>query len=294
MEFISGFVSIIGNPNVGKSTLLNSIVKQKISIVSDKAQTTRSTVRGILTKEWGQIVFLDTPGVQVPRNKLGEHMSNEVNQALMDIDAILFIVDAKRGYGEKDKDILKRLKANRSPIVVAVNKIDLISKENLLKIIAEIANDGIDEIIPISAAKGDGVLELLSVLKNHLNPGVMYYPEDMVTDTPERIIAAEMIREKALNHLREEVPHGIGVEIEKIEFDAKTNITNIQALIYCESEGHKRIIIGKGGTMLKTIGTEARKDLMKLFGTKIYLQVWVKVKENWRNLGNVIKDLGYE
>lgn len=294
MEFISGFVSIIGNPNVGKSTLLNSIVKQKISIVSDKAQTTRSTVRGILTDEFSQIVFLDTPGVQVARNKLGEHMSNEVNQALMDIDAILFIVDAKRGYGVKDKDIIKRLKTNRSPIVVAVNKIDLISKETLLKIIAEIANEGIDEIIPISAAKGEGVLELLGVLKKHLSPGVMYYPEEMVTDTPERIIAAEMIREKALNHLREEVPHGIGVEIEKIEFDEKTNITNIQALIYCESEGHKRIIIGKGGTMLKTIGTEARKDLMKLFGTKIYLQVWVKVKENWRNLGSVIKDLGYE
>lgn len=294
MEFISGFVSIIGCPNVGKSTLLNGIMNQKISIVSDKAQTTRSTVRGILTEEDSQIVFLDTPGVHTPKNMLGEHMSKQVSASLEDIDCVLLIIDAKRGYGNRDKGLLKRLNNNKFPLVVVINKIDLIEKDRLLEIISEIAQEGIDEIIPISAKNGDGISELMGVLKSHLKPGIMYYPTDMITDTPERIIAAELIREKALLNLREEVPHGIGVEIEKIEYNEKTKITTIHALIYCESAGHKRIIIGKGGSMLKTIGSEARKDMIKLFGTKIYLQLWVKVKENWRNSGSIIKSLGYE
>jgi len=293
MDFISGFVSIVGCPNVGKSTLVNSIVRQKISIVSDKAQTTRSTVRGILTDESSQIVFLDTPGVQTPRNKLGEHMSKEVSSSLEDVDCILFIIDAKRGYGNRDKELLSRLKNSKTKIITIINKIDLIGKDELLGIIAKLADEGLNEIIPISAIKGEGVKELIDVIKDQLKPGIMYYPADMVTDTPERIIAAELIREKALLNLRDEVPHGIGVEIEKIEFDQKTKITTIHALLYCESAGHKSIIIGKGGSMLKTIGSEARKELIKLFGTKIYLQIWVKVKENWRNSESIIKNLGY-
>ena len=221
-------------------------------------------------------------------------MSKQVHSSLEDIDCVLLIIDAKRGYGNRDKNLLKRLNNNKFPLVVVINKIDLIEKERLLEIIAEIANEGIDEIIPISAKSGDGVSQLLDVLKSHLKEGIMYYPTDMVTDTPERIIAAELIREKALLNLREEVPHGIGVEIEKIEYNQKTKLTTIHALIYCESAGHKSIIIGKGGSMLKNIGSQARKDLIILFGTKIYLQLWVKVKENWRNSGSVIKSLGYE
>lgn len=294
MEFISGFVSIIGCPNVGKSTLLNGIMNQKISIVSDKAQTTRSTVRGILTEKDSQIVFLDTPGVHTPKNMLGEHMSKQVSASLEDIDCVLLIIDAKRGYGNRDKALLNRLNNNKFPLVIVINKIDLVEKDRLLELIAEIAKEGIDEIIPISAKNGEGVPELLDVLKSHLKPGIMYYPTDMITDTPERIIAAELIREKALLNLREEVPHGVGVEIEKIEYNEQTKITSVSALIYCESAGHKRIIIGKGGSMLKTIGSQARKDMIKLFGTKIYLQLWVKVKENWRNSGSIIKSLGYE
>lgn len=294
MEFISGFVSIVGCPNVGKSTLINKIMRQKISIVSDKAQTTRNTVRGILTDETSQVVFLDTPGVQTPRNKLGEHMSKEVNTSLEEVDCILFIIDAKKGFGRRDKELLDRLRNNKTDIIVAVNKIDLLGKNELLKLIAELAEEGLEEIVPISAETGEGVGELLSSIKSKLKPGIMYYPIDMITDTPERMIAAELIREKALINLREEVPHGVGVEIEKIEYDPKTKITTVNALIYCESTSHKSIIIGKNGSMLKTIGTQARKELIKLFGTKIYLQIWVKVKKDWRNSESVIKTLGYE
>ncbi|MGI6161838.1 MAG: GTPase Era, partial [Christensenellales bacterium] len=267
-EFLSGFVAIIGSPNVGKSTLMNNMIGQKISIVSDKAQTTRNRLHGVLTKDDYQIIFIDTPGIQAPRNKLGDYMLRSAYEALEDVDAVLFVVDALKGMGARDLSILERL-LGAAPIIIAVNKKDAVNDATLLSVLASLNSyDKLDAVIPISALEGDGVETLEKRLVKHLKPGPKYYPDDMITDQPERVIAAEIIREKALICLRDEVPHGVGVEIMSISKPEETSLLSISATIYCERASHKSIIIGNQGSMLKKIGTAARYDLQRLFGEK--------------------------
>ena len=291
-EYRSGFVSILGSPNVGKSTLMNALVGQKVAIATGKAQTTRNKVTGILTRGEYQIVFLDTPGIHTPKNKLGEYMVRTAYEANRDVDVTLLLLDAKVGVGARDQEILSRLpRRNR---LVVINKIDAISREKLQAIREQLcALDIVDEqILEISATQGTGLAALEAQIVSLLPPGPQFYPEDMVTDRPERFIAAELIREKALLNLREEVPHGIGVEIEKIE--ELEDLTDVRALIVCERDSHKGIIIGKKGAMLKKIASEARIDLERLFGTQVYLEVFVKVKEDWRNSMHMLRELGYK
>ena len=291
-EYRSGFVSILGSPNVGKSTLMNALVGQKVAIATGKAQTTRNKVTGILTRGEYQIVFLDTPGIHTPKNKLGEYMVRTAYEANRDVDVTLLLLDAKVGVGARDQEILSRLpRRNR---LVVINKIDAISREKVQAIREQLcALDVVDEqILEISATQGTGLTALEAQIVSLLPPGPQFYPEDMVTDRPERFIAAELIREKALLNLREEVPHGIGVEIEKIE--ELEDLTDVRALIVCERDSHKGIIIGKKGAMLKKIASEARIDLERLFGTQVYLEVFVKVKEDWRNSMQMLRELGYK
>ena len=291
-EYRSGFVSILGSPNVGKSTLMNALVGQKVAIATGKAQTTRNKVTGILTRGEYQIVFLDTPGIHTPKNKLGEYMVRTAYEANRDVDVTLLLLDAKVGVGARDQEILSRLpRRNR---LVVINKIDAISREKVQAIREQLcALDIVDEqILEISATQGTGLAALEAQIVSLLPPGPQFYPEDMVTDRPERFIAAELIREKALLNLREEVPHGIGVEIEKIE-DLE-DLMDVRALIVCERDSHKGIIIGKKGAMLKKIASEARIDLERLFGTQVYLEVFVKVKEDWRNSMQMLRELGYK
>jgi GTP-binding protein Era len=293
MSYLSGFVAIIGSPNVGKSTLLNRIIGQKISIVSPKAQTTRNRITGVLTREGFQIVFLDTPGVITPKNRLGEYLVKIAYETLDEVEAILFVVDASAGVREKDEALMKKLEKAKSPVIAAVNKTDAASLFEVEKCEERLSKEPyIRHIARISAEKGTGVPELVGLLKGYLTEGPQYFPEDMVTDRPERLICSELIREKALLYLREEVPHGIGVETEKVE--CRGDITDVWAVIYCEREAHKGILIGKGGSMLGRIGREARKDMEWMMGTRINLQLHVKVKEDWRNDISVMKSLGYE
>ena len=261
MEHLSGFISIMGSPNVGKSTLMNALVGEKVAIVTQKAQTTRNKVVGILTKPDYQIIFLDTPGLHTPHNKLGEYMVKTAYDANKDVDLTIMVIDGVVGILQRDEEILQKLNGDR--FLVLINKIDAVKPEKVKQLIEKVHALGVAQ----------------------------YYPEDMVTDRPERFLASELIREKALLSLREEIPHGIGVEIEKVE--EKENLTNVSAVIYCERDSHKGIIIGKKGAMLKKIGSEARGDLEMLFGTKVFLQLWVKVKADWRNSGFMLKTLGY-
>lgn len=291
-DFKSGFIALIGSPNVGKSTLMNRIVGTKIAIVSKKPQTTRTKISGILTKKDYQIIFLDTPGIHPAKNQLDEIMMRTIDQAINDVDAVLFIVDAKAGFREQDECMIERLEKQKTPYIIAINKIDAVDKQCMIELIEKIGED--KEVFPISAKMGDGVDEMLLSLQKFLSEGPKYYPDDAVTDQPERVIAAEIIREKALKHLGKEVPHGIGVEIERIETDEQKDIINMDAVIYCEKESHKGIVIGRGGSKLKKIASEARLDIQTLFGQKVFLQVWVKVKEDWRNQSSVLKILGYK
>jgi len=294
-EYKSGFIAVMGSPNVGKSTIVNSMVGQKVSIVSDKPQTTRNTIRGVLTKEHYQIVFLDTPGLHEPRNKLGAMMVRSANESAREVDAILFVADAVTGVKKRDQDNIKRLMAYQIPLIVAVNKTDAAKQGQIDSAITALHELGVEEdIYTVSAARGSHMDELESALVKYLIPGPKYYPDDMYTDQPERLIAAEMIREKALRLLSEEVPHGVGVEIEKIEKREGKDLMYVAAAIYCERKTHKGIIIGAGGSMLKRIGSESRADLQMLFGCKVFLELFVKVKEDWRNSPSVLKTLGYE
>ena len=265
MSYRSGFISIIGSPNVGKSTLMNQLIGQKVSIVSQRAQTTRNRVMGVLTRPGRQMVFLDTPGVTTPKNKLGEYMCKVAFDALNEVEAILFVADASRGIGPKDAALLARLKEAKAPVVAAINKADLCTLDQI-----ETARERLEQ---------EGFIRGM--------------PEDMVTDQPERLLCGEIIREKALALLREEVPHGLGVSMDKIEA-RPDGVQDIWATIYCERAGHKGIIIGKGGAMLKRIGSEARKDMEWLLGSRVNLQLWVKVKEDWRNNPSFLGELGYE
>ena len=290
-KFHSGFITIVGRPNVGKSTLMNAMVGEKIAIVSSRPQTTRNRIMGVMTRPDWQIVFLDTPGIHTPRTKLGESMMQSVKDAMDGMDGVLVLVDATQ-VGEHDRAIVRDMAGKKVPKVLAINKIDLLPPEKLLGLIASFADLGYDAIIPISAKTGDGLDDLTRQLATHLPEGPKYFPDDMMTDQPERLICAELIREKALQHLRDEVPHGIGVEMMAIN-KLSDNMTEIHATIYCERASHKGIIIGKGGAMLKKIGSNARYEIERLLDTKVNLKLWVKVKKDWRDSDFLIKNFGY-
>ena len=292
MEFKSGFVALVGRPNVGKSTLMNKLVGQKVSIVSDKPQTTRNTIMGVLTKNDCQIVFLDTPGIHKARNKLSEHMAKSTGSALEAVDAAVVLIDAEAGIGQGDRQLMERMNNGSVPYYILLNKKDLIDDEKIAEQASQLRRyDNALAVLAVSAKTGEGISELEERLTERLDEGPMYFPEDMVTDLPEQFIAAEFIREKALELLRDEVPHGIGVEIEKI--NVRDSLIDIYAAIYCERKSHKGIIIGKGGTMLKQIGSGAREEIEKLFNMHVNLQLWVKVREDWRNNERMINGLGY-
>ncbi|MDD6039907.1 MAG: GTPase Era [Clostridia bacterium] len=291
-QFHSGFVAIIGRPNVGKSTLMNAMVGEKVAIVSNRPQTTRNRIMGICTDENSQIVFLDTPGLHTPRNRLGEYMMQTARDAMQGIDALIVMVDAT-AVGKQDRAVVEDMSRHQVQKVLVLNKIDLLEPQSLLALIASFAQAGYDDIIPISARTGDGLQQLRELLISYLPEGPQYFPADAITDQPERVICGELIREKALYHLKEEVPHGIGVEMMSIQ-KLSDNLIEIHATIYCERPAHKGIIIGKQGSMLKTIGQEARRDIENLLGSHVHLQLWVKVRENWRNRMEDLRTLGYE
>ncbi len=294
-EFRSGFVSIIGCPNVGKSTLLNKLVGQKIAIVTDRAQTTRNKITGVLTRPEYQIVFLDTPGVTNPKNKLGEYMQKVAYDAMNEVEAILFVADAEQGVRERDAALLDKLEKAKAPVVAFINKTDAASlgQANDAQDVLE-QRGFIKSILRGSAETGTGLVELEQTLSGLMVSGPKYFPDDMVTDQPERIICGELIREKALLLLREEVPHGVGVGVDRMERREDRDMMDVYATIYCERESHKGIIIGKGGSMLKKIGQEARKDIEWMLGCPVNLQLWVKIKEDWRNRQGMLHELGYE
>ena len=291
-QYHSGFVTIVGRPNVGKSSLMNRMIGEKIAIVSSRPQTTRSRIMGVLTMPGYQAVFLDTPGIHDPRTKLGEYMMHAVRDAMEGTDTVLVILDVTH-ITENDLRIAGEIKGKKVPAVMALNKIDLVTPEQVLAATAKAAEAGYEEIVPVSAKTGSGIDDLVSCLKKHLPAGPQYFPDDMITDQPERILCAEIIREKALRHLRDEVPHGIGVEIMKIEALSE-KLTEINATIYCERDAHKGIIIGKHGAMLQTIGTEARADIERLMDTHVNLKLWVKIRPDWRNNISDLRNLGYD
>lgn len=288
------FVSLIGKPNVGKSSLLNMILGEKISIVSPKPQTTRNKIIGILTQNNVQLVFFDTPGVLKPKNRLGNYMLNEINNSLMGAEAIIHIIDVSRKLSDSDISFAEKFKKYKTPIILVLNKIDLLkNKADMMEIIREYSkNFDYHAIIPVSAINSDGKTEFLAELFKLAKPSVFFYGEDDITDQSQRTIVSEIIREKMLYLLDKEIPHGVAVFIEKFHF-RNENIVDIDALIQCEKNNHKSIIIGKNGTMIKKIGTLARKDIENMLDCRVNLKLWVKVKENWRNSNATLKDLGY-
>lgn len=296
MSFKSGFVTIVGRPNVGKSTLSNMLAGEKISIISDKPQTTRNTIKTIINSEDSQIIFIDTPGIHKPKTKLGEYMVNLAENTLNEVDVVLFLTDAtdeKPGAG--DMYIMEQLMKLKTPVFLIINKIDLIKKEQILTRIRNfISVMDFKAVIPISAINNEGTDIIIKELKKVLPEGPKYFPGDQITDQPERMIAAEMIREKILELVLDEVPHGTGVEVVTFKERPDKSIIDIEANIYCEKETHKGIIIGKEGRMLKNIGSLARADIENLLGVKVFLKLWVKVKPDWRNSDNMLKTLGYK
>lgn len=294
MAFKSGFVSVIGRPNVGKSTLLNAITGQKIAIMSDKPQTTRNTIRGVITNEECQLVLIDTPGIHKPRTKLGEYMVNVATDTLKEVDLILFLVEANSSAGSMDISIAEQLKQVKTPVFLILNKVDLVNKEKLLTVIDSYSKMmDFKAVIPVSALKNDGTGIILKEALKYIPEGPQLFSEDTLTDQPEKIIAAEMIREKVLLNLDDEVPHGVGVEVMSFK-EREDGLISIQATIYCEKSSHKGIIIGKQGQMLKKIGSAARYEIERLLDTKIFLELWVKVKPDWRNNSSMLKNLGYQ
>lgn len=286
------FIAIVGRPNVGKSTLLNQILGEKIAIVSKRPQTTRNRITGILTQGEDQFVFLDTPGLHNPRTKLGDFMVKTTDSAIGEADAAILVVEPREAVGEIEQTIIDRLKTLEIPAVLAINKIDAVTPLNVAKTIeAYSAAFDFDAVVPMVAKSGKNVSILLDECRRYLNESMWFFPDDIVTDQPERQIASEIIREKILRLLSEEIPHGTAVVIEAFEESAK--LLSIRAEIFCEKESHKRIILGKQGSMLKTIGSYAREDLEKFFGTKVYLDLWVKVKEKWRDSTFQLMNFGY-
>lgn len=292
--FKSGFVTIIGRPNVGKSTLMNGMIGEKISIMSDKPQTTRNKIRTIYTDDDAQIIFLDTPGIHKPKNQLGEFMNTEVNSALEDMDVLIMITDEFNKIGPGDEFILEKIKEVNSKKILLLNKIDKFDKESTNKIIEKFKKYNIfDDILPISALNNIGIKSLIDLIKRYLKSGPMYFPKDYITDRPERFIVAEIIREKTLMYLQDEVPHGIAIEIEEMKERKDKNLMDIRGNIVCEKKSHKSIIIGKGGRKIKGIGKSARQDIERLLGIQVNLQLWVKISQDWRDNNFLLKNLGY-
>ena len=290
--FRSGFVAILGRPNVGKSSIMNRFVGEKVAIVSNHPQTTRSRLLGVATHADWQIVFVDTPGLHKPRTKLGQYMVKAANDAREGVDAVLCVVDGQF-IGAGDRAILEDVAKMGCPKFLAVNKIDLCEPEKLMPQLQKLNDLGFDQIVCVSARRGDNLDELLSMLISAMPEGPKYFPDDMMTDQPERVLCAEIIREKALWNLRDEVPHGVGVEMLSIK-EVRPGLTEIHANIYCERASHKSIIIGRQGAMLGKIGSEARRDIEKLLNTHVSLKLWVKVREDWRNRAGDLRALGYE
>lgn len=292
--FKSGFITIIGRPNVGKSTFLNYVIGQKIAIMSDKAQTTRNKIQGVLTTDDSQMIFIDTPGIHKPKHKLGNFMMKVATDTLNEVDLVLFMVNATEKFGKGEEYIIEKLKSVKTPVFLVINKIDLIHPDDLLTVISAYKERyEFAEIVPISALQGNNVENLLKTIKRYLPDGPQYYPADQVTDHPERFIIAELIREKVLHLTREEVPHSVAVLIEKIEPGSESGIVHIMAAIVVERDSQKGIIIGKQGRMLKEIGKRARMDIEHLLGSKVYLELWVKVQKDWRNKASVLREFGY-
>lgn len=292
--FKSGFVSIIGRPNVGKSTLLNYVIGQKIAIMSDKPQTTRNKIQGVYTKDDAQIVFIDTPGIHKPKHKLGDFMMKVANNTLREVDLILYVTEAGEKFGPGEQFIIEKLKEIHTPVFLVVNKIDKVSPETLLEFI-ELYREKLDfaEIVPISALEGNNITTLLDQITKYLPEGPQYYPSDQVTDHPERFIVSELIREKALHLTREEIPHSLAVVIEQMKSRENSDTVYIGATIIVERSSQKGIIIGKQGSMLKEIGKRARGDIEALLGSKVFLELWVKVQKDWRNRSSQLRDFGF-
>lgn len=292
----TAFIAIVGCPNVGKSSILNALLGQKVAIVSDKPQTTRTRIMGVLTEGETQLVFTDTPGFHRPRNKLGEKMIQAVSDGISGVDACLFVVEAQGKLREAEKELIAKFKAQKMPVILAINKIDTVTvKTDLMSRILELSKVyDFEAVVPVSAIKKDGLSDLLDEMKKLAQPSEHFFPDDTLTDQPERVLAAEIIREKMLRLLDREIPHGVAVSIEKMRERPDKDILDIEAIIYCEKESHKGIIIGKKGAMLKQISTYARQDMERFFDCKINLQCWVKVKEGWRNREGLIHNFGLD
>ena len=293
MKTKTAMITIAGRPNVGKSTLTNYLVGEKIAIVSNKPQTTRNRICGIVTREDTQFVFVDTPGYHRARTKLGDYMVNTVRESIADVDATILVVEPIASVGNQETDLIEKIKASKCPAILAINKIDAVEKESLLEVIAAYSQTGIfDAIIPISAKTSDGVEDLLKTCEKYAQESPFLFDEDLTTDQPERQVMAEIIREKILWNLDKEIPHGTAIEITRFS-ERDSGVIDIDATIYCEKASHKGIIIGKQGAMLKKISTQARHDCEKFMGTKVYLTTWVKIKENWRDSDFLVRNFGY-
>jgi len=291
--FRSGFVAVVGRPNAGKSTLLNTILGQKVLIISEKPQTTRNTIRCILTEEKGQVIFLDTPGIHKPKDKLGEYMATSARNALNGVDITIWVADAGAPWGKGDEYLLNLLQESGVPYLLALNKIDLLDKNELLVRIDAFARRGqFREIVPLSALSGENTERLVNIIWEYLPAGPMYYPADEVTDQPERFIVAEIIREKLFRLTREEIPYSVGVTVEQME--EKTSLVKIEASIFVERTSQKGIVIGKNGSLLKEAGQQARQEIETLLNSKVLLKLWVKVRKDWRNQQNMLRELGYD
>ena len=291
-QYKAGFAALIGRPNVGKSTLMNTLIGQKIAITSNKPQTTRNRIQTVYTSGEGQIVFLDTPGIHKAKNKLGNYMVNVAERTLSDVDVVLWLVEARDYIGAGEQHILEKLRKTKTPVILVINKIDTVKKEEILLFIDAYRKQmDFAEIVPVSALKGDGTEDLIACIMKYLPYGEPFYDEDTVTDQPVRQITAELIREKVLKCLEDEIPHGIAVTIESMKY--KKHIVDIEATICCERDSHKGIVIGKQGQMLKKIGSMARHDIEDLVGKQVNLKLWVKVKKDWRDSDFLLKNFGY-
>lgn len=289
----AGFVTLIGRPNVGKSTLMNRLIGQKIAITSDKPQTTRNRIQTVLTRQEGQIVFLDTPGIHKSKNKLGDYMVNVAERTLEEVDVILWLVEPTNFIGAGERHIIEKLKKTKTPVILVVNKTDTVKKETILSFMDTYRRElDFQEIVPVSALKGNNTDELVQCIFKYLPYGPAFYDEDTITDQPMRQIVAELVREKALRLLQDEIPHGVAVTVESMK--EKGKICHIDATIVCEKESHKGIIIGKGGSMLKKIGSAARPEIEEMLEMQVNLQLWVKVKKDWRDSGFLLKNFGYD
>lgn len=292
-EHKSGFVSIIGRPNVGKSTFMNRVIGHKIAIMSDKAQTTRNKIQGVMTREDAQIIFLDTPGIHKPKHKLGDYMMRVAKNTLSEIDAIMFMVNVNEDIGRGDEYIMEMLKNVKTPVFLVLNKIDLVHPDALMpKIERYKTYMDFTEIVPISALEGLNVDHFIDVLKDYLPEGPKYYPDDQISDHPEQFVVGEIIREKILHLTSEEIPHAIGVNVDRMIKESEERV-RIEATIFVERDSQKGIVIGKGGKKLKEVGKRARRDIEMLLGSKVYLELWVKVQKDWRNKVNFIRQMGY-